>query len=249
MALPKRNVNIPLGKRRNSSRRSYGKRNRKKVNRGGSFIDFARHLRSACRSAANPLDTDENLGFRIGRNAGTKENGLFTTKVPDPPVIPEKPKILLAYFSYSGNDKKAAGEIAAMTGANLFEIERAEPYGGDIYDVSAKELWNYMTDGTVPALKNDAVNPAGYDVIILGYPTWWATLPTPVAAFLKGHDFAGKTVVTFSSNGGTQFGDSVSDLSKLIPEACVGIGYQFYYGDYKRDEIKTWLKENRIPFL
>ena len=46
-----------------------------RVNRGGGFNDFGKHLRSAYRSASNPLTKDRNLGFRIARNAG-KRNAI-----------------------------------------------------------------------------------------------------------------------------------------------------------------------------
>ena len=46
-----------------------------RVNRGGGFNDFGKHLRSAYRLASNPLTKDRNLGFRIARNAG-KRNAI-----------------------------------------------------------------------------------------------------------------------------------------------------------------------------
>lgn len=48
------------------------------VNRGGSYNDFGKHLRSAYRSATNPMDADQNLGFRICRSAEEKEETVAT---------------------------------------------------------------------------------------------------------------------------------------------------------------------------
>lgn len=145
-----------------------------RVNRGGGYNDFGKHLRSAYRSALNPLTKDRNLGFRIARNAGTT---------------------------------LAAG---TKTDAGIFETK--------------------------------------YDVILLGYPTWWATLPMPVATFLEGYDFSGKTIISFSSHGGTIFGDSVSDLSKLAKGAYIAFPFEFYYSG-GRDlhlNIDDWLKINGL---
>ena len=50
-----------------------------RVNRGGSYNDFAKHLRSAYRSATNPLDKDQNLGFRIARNSEAINDTITTT--------------------------------------------------------------------------------------------------------------------------------------------------------------------------
>lgn len=60
-------------------------------------------------------------------------------------------------------------------------------------------------------------------MILLGYPTWWATTPIPIVSFIEEYDISGKTVIVFSSNGGTMFGDSVSQVLKLAPGSYIGI--------------------------
>ena len=214
-----------------------------RVNRGGSYNDFGKHLRSAYRSATNPVDADQNLGFRICRNAQRMEETMTTTYSLDI-TIPENPKILIAYFSYSGNTENAAEIIRDKTGADLFEITMENPYNGNIYEVSQYDLMNDIH----PALSTHVENMEQYDVILLGYPTWWATMPMPVYSFLEEYDFSGKTILSFSSHGGTMFGDSVSDLSKMVPQAYVGIGFVFNYsgGSGLSDEISQWLASGGI---
>lgn len=218
----------PAGARRGSLR----------VNRGGGFNDFAKHLRSAYRSAANPIDRDENLGFRIGRNGAAGE-GIVETAYSLDIEMPENPRILIAYFSYSGNTENGARIIREKTGADLVEIEMETPYRGNIYEVSQADL-----NGNVrPRLTTRVENMEEYDVVLLGYPTWWATMPMPVVSFVEQYDFAGKIVIPFSSHGGTIFGDSVSDLSKLVPDSYVGIGFEFNYsgGRDLEERISQWL--------
>lgn len=214
-----------------------------RVNRGGSYIDFGKHLRSAYRSATNPLDTDQNLGFRIARNAEGGEGIVATTYSLDI-RMPENPNILIAYFSYTGNTEKAAQMIREKTGADIVEIEMESPYRGNIYEVSQADLNNDAR----PALRTRIDNMEQYDVILLGYPTWWATMPMPVFTFVEGYDFAGKIIIPFSSNGGTMFGDSVSDLSKLVMDSYVGFGFEFTYsgGGGLSAEISEWLALNGI---
>ena len=211
-----------------------------RVNRGGGYNDFGKHLRSAYRSAMNPSDPDQNTGFRVARSAQPGK-GTITTTYEHMSQTPEDPKVLIAYFSYSGNTRKAAQIIQSLTGADLFEIQMETPYGGGIYDVTQKDLM----DEYRPPLASTVENFADYDVILLGYPTWWATLPMPVVSFLESYDFTGKTVYSFSSHGGTMFGDSVSDLSKLIQTAYVGEGFEFHYGGGSslESELSDWLKE------
>ncbi len=122
------------------------------------------------------------------------------------------------------------------------EIERAHPYRGNIYDVSQADL---MQENR-PELTTRIDDFDQYDLILLGYPTWWATMPMPVYTFLESYDFTGKTIVSFSSHGGTMFGDSVSDLCKTVPGAYVGIAYEFNYSGWDEGEIADWLTLNGI---
>ena len=224
-----------------------------RVNRGGGFNDFGKHLRSAYRSSSNPLTKDRNLGFRIARNAG-KRSGVFETKYDEKVAsisVSKSPSVLVAYFSYSGNTESAAEYISKSLKSkfgeekvDLVEIEMQNPYRGGIYDVSQRDLMN----GTRPPLKTriPAAKMAEYDVVLLGYPTWWATLPMPVCTFLESYDFSGKTVISFSSHGGTMYGDSVSDLSKHLQKSYVGFPFEFFYsgGRDLNARIDGWLKES-----
>ena len=226
-----------------------------RVNRGGGFNDFGKHLRSAYRSASNPLSKDRNLGFRIARNAG-KRNGVFETKYDEKVAsisVPKNPRVLVAYFSYSGNTESAAEYISKSLKSkygeekvDLVEIEMQNPYRSGIYDVSQRDLMS----GTRPPLKTKigAAKMAEYDVVLLGYPTWWATLPMPVYTFLESCDFSGKAVVSFSSHGGTMYGDSVSDLSKQLPKSYVGLPFEFFYsgGRDLNVRIDGWLKSSGL---
>lgn len=64
-----------------------------RVNRGGGYDDFAKQLRSAYRSATTPDTVDQNLGFRIARNAQPGEGIVTTTYTLDIEML-ENPHIL-----------------------------------------------------------------------------------------------------------------------------------------------------------
>lgn len=158
---------------------------------------------------------------------------------------------MIPYFSYSGNTEKAANYISKVLKAkygeanvSLVEIEMQNPYRGGIYDASQKDL---MSDFR-PPLKTRINGIESYDVVLLGYPTWWATLPMPVFTFLESYDFSGKTVVSFSSHGGTRYGDSVSDLNKYLKDSYVALPFEFYYGGGNNLErrIDEWLEKSGL---
>lgn len=88
-------------------------------------------------------------------------------------------KILVAYFSRSGNTQTVASRVAEKTGGELFRIFPETAYTqGDVFDRSKNEPDN----GTHHAISShmDAENMAGYDNVFLGFPVWWYDLPMPV---------------------------------------------------------------------
>lgn len=214
-----------------------------RVNRGGGFNDFGKHLRSAYRSAANPIDADPNLGFRICRNAAPLD-GVVESVAPTRLTMPRSPRVLVVSYSYSGNTRRAAEIMSRSLGADHFEITMQHPYGGNIYEVSQADL----NQGSRPPLTERVENMADYDVILLGYPTWWATMPMPVLSFIEAHDLQGKIILPFSSHGGTVWGDSLSDLAKSVPGAYVGVGFEFHYsgGRGLADGIANWLRASGL---
>ena len=117
-------------------------------------------------------------------------------------------------------------------------------YRGNIYEASQKDL----NKDFHPPLSTRLESIEKYDVILLGYPTWWATLPMPVFTFLESHNWAGKIVIPFSSHGGTIYGDSLSDLGKAVPGAFLGQPFEFHYsgGRSLSSDIDRWLAENGI---
>ena len=217
-----------------------------RVNRGGSYIDFGKHLRSACRSATNPLDPDPNLGFRIARNARPLE-AVVQTQAPWRIPMPDQPRILVVYFSYSGNTRRAARYLARRLGAPCLELRMQRPYRGNIYEVSQRDL-NSRARPALNLPDHAAADLAACDVVLLGYPTWWATMPMPVYSFVEGSDLAGKIVLPFSSHGGTVFGDSVSDLGKALPRSYIAPGFAFHYSGGRRleAELDAWLGASGI---
>ena len=54
-----------------------------------------------------------------------------------------------------------------------------------------------------------------YDVICLGYPDWWGTIPMAVLTFLDSYDFSGKTIVPYCTHEGSGLGSSERDIKKL----------------------------------
>ena len=99
-----------------------------------------------------------------------------------------------------------------------------------------------------PELSGHVENMEDYDTVILGYPNWWASIPMPIASFLEEYDFTGKQIIPFCSHGGGRFGQSLTAIAKLAPDAVIGEGLSVHYsGDTSTlDEISAWLDVNGI---
>lgn len=116
-----------------------------------------------------------------------------------------KKKILIAFFSQSGetyvngkiiplavgNTETVARKIAALTGGDLFHIEKEGGYPPTYRGTVevAKEEWH--TDAR-PVFKGGVEGMEQYDTVVLGYPNWCNTMPKPVCTFLEAYDFSGK---------------------------------------------------------
>ncbi len=217
----------------------------RRVNRGGGWNDFAKNLRSAYRAAAPEANSSFNVGFRLVRNAAAG-SGSVSGKAAEKDLRNTEGKALIAFFSWGGNTRGIAKEIQEQTGADLFEIELAEPYSTD-YNTVLDEAQRDQNMQARPKLSSHLENMDEYSTVILGYPNWWASIPMPVASFLEEYDFSGKTILPFCSHGGGRFGQSLTAIAKLAPDALIGEGLAVSYsgGSGLPDDVSAWLEENK----
>jgi formylglycine-generating enzyme required for sulfatase activity/flavodoxin len=217
------------------------------VYRGGGWNDFGKNMRSAYRAAGQSDLKSANLGVRLVRN-GSAGLQQMVSAAEILPAQQSGSRVLIAYFSWSGNTRGIAREIQAQTGAELFEISPVKPYSSS-YNTVLMEAQEDQHNQVRPELVNPPASLADYDVILLGYPNWWASIPMPIASFLELYDFSGKTIVPFCSHGGGRFGQSLTAIAKLAPEAVLGEGLSVHYscGSTLSDDVTAWLDANRIP--
>ena len=115
-------------------------------------------------------------------------------------------KILVAYFSCSGVTKAVAEKLAAITGADLYEIKPEVPYTEADLDWNDKKSRSSveMRDAlSRPAISGTLFHPEKYEVLFVGFPVWWYIAPTIINTFLESYDFAGKIVVPFATSEAT----------------------------------------------
>ncbi|MGA9141451.1 MAG: flavodoxin [Methanocella sp.] len=167
-------------------------------------------------------------------------------------------KILVAYFSRPGNNyvggrivnlpvgntEVAAKMIRETVGGILFRIEAVKAYPVDYKETTEMAQQELHADAR-PKLSRRLENMAAYDVIFLGYPNWWGTMPMPVFTFLEEYDISGKTIVPFCTHEGSGLGRSIADIKVHCPRSTVLDGIAIRGGDVTnaQNEIAAWLRK------
>ena len=154
----------------------------------------------------------------------------------------DKEKILIVYFSHTGNTRKIAKQVHTNIGGDLIEIETIDKYPADhneILEQARKEI----DAGYKPALKTKIESISEYTVFFLGYPNWWGTIPTPVSAFLAEYDLSGKIIAPFCTHGSGGLARTVETINKMCPDSKVvdplGIGSSRV--NEAESEVSEWL--------
>ena len=153
-------------------------------------------------------------------------------------------KVLVVYYSLTGHTKDIAEQIAAKTGADIFEIKTVETYSSpSVYMKSKKEL----ADKNYPKLQGNLPDITKYDTIFVGGPVWWYTMAPALYSYLKVTDFGGARVVPFSTQG-SNFGSFYKDFADMAQNAQILPSENFNNIDEKYKEqvsnkINAWLNK------
>ena len=160
-------------------------------------------------------------------------------------------KVLVAVFSASGVTRRIGQEIARISGGDFFEIEPEEHYTAadlDWMDRNSRSSVEMNDASARPAVRNRVPDMDSYDTVIIGFPIWWGIAPRIIETFLEEYDFSGKTIIPFCSHGGGRFGQSLTAIAKLAPDAVMGEGLSVHYsgGTSLPDDVSAWLETNGI---
>lgn len=151
-------------------------------------------------------------------------------------------KILVVYFSATGNTKSVAEKLATAINADLFEIVPEQPY------TSADLNWqNDQSRSSIemgdrnsrPTIASKIEDISQYNIVFVGSPIWWGREPSIMDTFIESYDFAGKTIIPFVTSGSSGIGDYGANLQSLAPNAKVLTGKRFSTS-VSAEELKTW---------
>lgn len=151
---------------------------------------------------------------------------------------------LVAYFSAGRETRFTARELAEILNADLYEIRPAVPYSEadlDWNNPDSRSAQEGKNPSLRPALAEEKTDLSAYDMIFLGFPVWYDTIPCVIASFIENNDFAGKTVIPFATSMGGGMGTSAEDIRALMPSAAKVTEGLLLNGPIGKFKLQTWL--------
>lgn len=156
-------------------------------------------------------------------------------------------KAIICYFSATGTTEKAARRIAQLTGAELYEIVPVQRYSDadlDWRDTTSRSYVEMHDPSSRPAVEGRIENPERFDVVFLGYPNWWNTVPSIIKTFIESNALEGKTIVPFMTSGGGDILNSENELKRAYPTLKFDRG--LLMNEVSDEDIKKWTEDESV---
>lgn len=226
-------------------------------------------------SSAPPAESHENMTSQTPSDTNRPDQSEpVGSQEPGGQEEAEGSHILIAYFTWAdntvvedpssvdvdattsasvlapGNAAKLAAWIQEAVGGDLHSIVVEEPYSSD-YDECLDRAAEEKADNARPALTTHVENMEDYDIVFLGFPNWWYTLPMPVLTFVEEYDWSGKTVVPFVTHGTGGLSSTIRDLTAALPEDTTilePIGVYRPEVDTSQGAVQDWLAGLNLEF-
>ena len=158
-------------------------------------------------------------------------------------------KMLIIYFTRTGNTELFANYIKEKMNIELFKIVPAYPYPED-NDEMSKVCQEEQSSIARPEIKDPLTDVSEYDTILLGTPIWYGHIPNIVMTQLEKLNLNGKTIYPFNTHGGSGVGNTVTDIKQYAIGANVKDGFPLL-GTYVKDnkegamnDITNWIEKN-----
>lgn len=211
---------------------------------------------AGCTNASDDTDKAENKAEPTEEKVEKNQNAN------------QESKALVAYFTYAenanlsegvdtsssasiqvwndevtGNAGVLAHMISEYTSADLFSIQTVEKYPST-YDETVNQGQTENEENARPELSTHIENLDEYDTIFIGFPNWWYDMPMAMYTFFEEYDFSGKTIIPFSTSGGSGFSSTIDTMRELEPNATVEDGITIGASSVMdaKGDIEEWLQ-------
>lgn len=146
-------------------------------------------------------------------------------------------KYAVIYYSRSGVTKRIAEMIERKFDADMYFVEPEKSYGGYLSAVAragAEKLSKKPVE-----VKTKLADFSQYDVVFIGFPVWYGTVPGFLAQYLKKCDLKGKRIIPFATAGANGKESSLKTVKELFPYS--NVTDYFYTSMSDKHNPKEWL--------
>lgn len=147
-------------------------------------------------------------------------------------------KAVIIFYSNSGTTRALAERIRERLGCPAFEVVPAVPYGR--FFAAVMRFVRESGRGVVAEYTAPAVDFSEYDTILVGYPVWGGGVPPFMLSYIGKQNLAGKTLIPFSTSGGTNISRTLGRLAKAAAGAEVKLPYNG--ARIGRDNLELWIE-------
>lgn len=201
---------------------------------------------SACAQTPASSSSPQHENIPAPSGESTVEDPVESAALQDEIVSTSDGKVLVVYFSWSGNTEDMAADIAQQTSADLLKLEPADPYPED-YSATGDRAKMEVDTNARPEIANLPESISEYDTILVGYPIWWHTAPMLIGTFLENYDFTGVDIYPFTQSASMdeeQFAQSMDFIRTSAANATVHDGLFCRPSD--TSSIQDYLQQNGL---
>jgi flavodoxin len=153
-------------------------------------------------------------------------------------------KVLVVYYSRTGNTKRVASDIARVLNADIEQVvDKKDRSGLRGFLIAGKDsIRENLTE--IEPVKYD---PALYDLVVLGTPVWAGHMTPALRTYITATRTQLKQIAVFTTSGSTKPDKIVQKMESLAGKKAVSsIG--FFSADFKEDN-KVQYNEKLNSFI
>lgn len=157
---------------------------------------------------------------------------------------------LVVYYTWSGNSRSLANDIAGILNCDAIQVEVTTPYNAttdqQLYPIAQAEIAAIDNNGSYPSISTTVENISSYDAVVVVYPLWYSRMATPMQSFLHSHssELRGKTIALVCTSASSGISGTVVDARRLCPNSILpeALWIRSSAVGNSRASIVTWLE-------
>ena len=151
-------------------------------------------------------------------------------------------KVLIVYYSRTGNTEELAKIISDKVNGDLFKIETVKEYPSEYQEMT--DVAQEEKNNNIRLEIKETKSTEEYDTVFIGCPIWWGTCPMAMFTYIESQDFTGKTIIPFTTSGGSGLGTVEDDIkeSSNAKNYLKGFTVSGSNVDNYSDSVTDWLE-------